>query len=73
MYTSDEQLFDIIGRIRERKHGSRSAAAIKIETLCQYTVGRNPSRIKSKAASAVGVPRVNKAKVIYDFLNSKLY
>ncbi len=69
MYRSDEQLFDIIGCIRERKHGSK-AAAVAVVTPCQMMVANNPNRNKSKAAS---VSSENKVKVIYDFLNSKQY
>ncbi len=68
MYRSDEQLFDIIGRIRERKHGSR-AAAVAVVTPCQFMVANNPSRIKSKAASVV-VLGINKVKMISDFISS---
>ncbi len=65
MYTWDEQLYEMIGRIRQAK-GSK--AAVVIETPCDMMVANNPNR--SKAASVL---RENKAKVIYDFLNSKLY
>ncbi len=69
MNTWDEQLFEMIGRMRQQNRGSKAAAVV---TPCPMMVANNPNRNKSKAAS-VGVQRVNKAKVIYDFLNSKQY
>ncbi len=56
---------------KERETNKSKAAAVVV-TPCQMMVGSNPNRIRNKAAS-VGVQRENKAKVIYDFLNSKQY
>ena len=48
---TDEQLYEMIGRIRERKHGGSSRAAAVIKTPSQMMVADNPNRTKSKAAS----------------------
>ncbi len=61
----NEQLFDIIGRMRQQNRGSSRAAAVV--TPCQMMVGNNPNRNKSKAAS---VPSINKVKMISDFISS---
>ncbi len=68
MYRSDEQLFEIIGRMRQQNRGSRSAAVV---TPCQMMVANNPNRNKSKAASVVvsGLG-INKVKMISDFISS---
>ncbi len=64
--TWNEQLFEMIGRMRQQNRGSRSAAVV---TPCQFMVANNPSRIKSKAASVV-VLGINKVKMISDFISS---
>ncbi len=64
----NEQLFDMIGRMRQ--HSGSRAAAVAVVTS-QMMVSDNPDRIKSKAASVN--QSVNKVKIIADFLNNKLY
>ncbi len=59
----NEQLFDMIGRMRQHR-GSKTAAVV---TPCQMMVGNNPNRNKSKAASVLGI---NKVKMISDFISS---
>ncbi len=66
MYRSDEQLFEMIGRLPQRQRHSKAAAVV---TPCEMMVGNNPDRIKSKAASVV-VPGINKVKMISDFISS---
>ncbi len=63
----DEQLFDIIERIREHKHKHSGSKAAAIVTPCSMMVGNNPDRNKSKAAS---VPNIIKVKEISDFISS---
>ncbi len=63
----NEQLFEMIGRLREQNRmGSRTAAVVK--EPCGMMVANNPNRI-SKAAS-VAVQRVNKVKIIHDFISN---
>ncbi len=65
MYRSDEQLFDMIGRMRQQNRGSKAAAVV---TPCQMMVANNPNRNKSKAAS---VSSTDKVKIIYDFISKQ--
>ncbi len=60
-----EQLFDIIGRTRKGRSNSRAAAVVK--EPCSIMFANNPNRIKSKAASVLGI---NKVKMISDFISS---
>jgi hypothetical protein len=48
----NEQLFEMIGRLRQNGlNKSRSKAAAVIKAPCDMIVSDNPNRIKSKAAS----------------------
>ncbi len=50
MYRSDEQLFEMIGRMRQNQNRGSKAAAVAVVTPCQMMVANNPNR-SSKAAS----------------------
>ncbi len=63
--TWNEQLFEMIGRMRQNRSNSRAAAVV---TLCQMMVGNNPNRNKSKAS--VVVKNIIKVKEISDFISS---
>ena len=56
----NEQLYEMIGRMRQAK-GSKAAAVI--ETPCDIMVANKPNRNRSKASS-VSSSGVNKAKII---------
>ncbi len=66
----NEQLFEMIGRMRQNRSNSRVAAVVT-NTPCQMMVANNPNRNnnKSKAAS-VNHSAINKVKVISDFISS---
>jgi hypothetical protein len=64
MNSFDEQLFEMIGRLRTSK--SKAAAVV---TPCQMIVRNNPERDnKSKVAS---VPAAVKVRIIADFTNRR--
>jgi hypothetical protein len=70
----DRQVFEAIKRSGDisMSRGSK-AAAVVVGQECQMLVGNNPNRNRSKSASVV-TARVNKAKIIADFLlNGKRY
>jgi hypothetical protein len=69
----DKQVFEAIKRSGDisRSRGSK-AAAVVVGQECQMLVGNNPNRNRSKSTFVTA--RVNKAKVIADFLlNGKRY
>jgi hypothetical protein len=72
----DKHVFEAIkrsGDISRSRGGGSRAAVVVVGQECQMLVGNNPNRNRSKSASVV-TARVNKAKIIADFLlNGKRY
>jgi hypothetical protein len=65
-----EQMFKVLEKYHSLGRVSKSRAAAVVVTPGEMMVANNPDRNRSKVTS---VSSENKAKVIYDFLKSKLY